>query len=106
MRAVANRVLTASISRGFRAPVRQQGVAVLNFGRGLQVREKVGPPEPVNGLLGVADEEQGPALGKDAFEDGVLHGVGVLELVDEGRLVAAADGGGQDFARGCLPARG
>ena len=64
---------------------------------GQQVEGDVGPPEPVNGLLGVTDQEQGSRYGGEAIELSVgcsvgigqqqgqleLHGVGVLEFIEQ-----------------------
>ena len=75
---------------------------------GPQEQRDVGPAEPVDRLLGVADEEQpaglgrrprptgvGAGVGRGGDEDGQLDldGVGVLELVDEEAPVAVVDGG-------------
>ena len=60
-----------------------------------QVGMDVGAAETVNGLLGIADHGQGMAaarLDEDALEDRPLHVVGVLEFVDQGMAVAAAQG--------------
>ncbi len=60
--------------------------------RGLHVGKEVGPPEAVDGLLGVPDQKQdGSALPEDILEDGILNRVRVLEFIDEGGLVASPD---------------
>ena len=57
---------------------------------GVEVGVDVGAPEGVDGLLGVADEdERGGAAAEAELEDVPLDRVGVLELVDQGHLVAA-----------------
>ncbi|KAF5054671.1 hypothetical protein DSECCO2_385710 [anaerobic digester metagenome] len=56
----------------------------------VQIGVQVRAPEGIDGLLGVADEEQAVlpvAGGEEGAEDVVLQAVGVLELVDEGRAV-------------------
>ncbi len=53
----------------------------------------VGAPEGVDGLLGIADDEERIlAIGveKHFAEDPPLGGVGVLELVDEGVVVTGS----------------
>ncbi len=66
------------------APVGRQRVATVGDGRCLQVGVHVGPPEGVDGLLGVADEDEGGAApGERPADDVPLDEVGVLELVDD-----------------------
>jgi hypothetical protein len=63
----------------------------------------VGAAEAVDGLLGIADHGQGVAgrrLDEDALEDRPLHLVGVLEFVDQGVAVAAAQGFDERASRG------
>ena len=60
---------------------------------GEQVGDHVGAAERVDGLLRVADQHQGAVAVERALQDLPLHRVGVLELVDEHDLVAAADAG-------------
>jgi hypothetical protein len=60
---------------------------------GGEIGEDVGAAEGVDRLLRVADEEEGTAcIRTEGAEDGVLDGVGILEFVDEDRLVAGAQG--------------
>ena len=72
----------------------------------------VGAAEGVDGLLGVADDREhvAPALGglvlgaaEDPEEDLQLHGVRVLELVDEGGLEGLAQAGGEAGADVFVP---
>ena len=65
------------------APVRRQrGVVVGVFG-GVEVTEDVRTAEGVDGLLGIADEDQGAVAVERAAQDRPLGRVGVLELIDE-----------------------
>lgn len=85
------------------APVDPQaGQASAGGMGGLDIGVNVGTAEGVDGLLGIADQhERGGrdavplsgiglpnALPEDVVEDRPLNGIGVLELVDEGDLVA------------------
>jgi hypothetical protein len=71
------------------------------------VREEIGPAEAVDGLLGVADEkERGLAASKDILKNGILDGVRVLELIDEGSAVTALYVADKVFTAGsrqCIP---
>ncbi len=68
---------------GVAAPVDRQGLAGRGGGGCLEVRGDVAAAEGVDGLLGVADEHHRGDPAEGAVEDLPLHGVGVLELVDE-----------------------
>ncbi len=65
-----------------------------------------GLAEEVDGLAGVADEEDGLRVavpgGGEALDEVVLGGGGVLHLVDEEVLEAGAEGGGEVFGAGVL----
>ena len=50
---------------------------------GLQVGVDVATTKPVDGLLGVAHQEQGNGAVKEKLKQAPLDGIGVLELVDE-----------------------
>ncbi len=86
------------------APVDAQGGPGPGLAGRLQVGVDVGAAEGVDGLLGVADEhEGGVAVAEDPAHDLPLDRVGVLELVDQGDLVALAQpvaGGGAPFVVG------
>ena len=56
--------------------------------RGLQVGDDVGAAERVDRLLGVADQHQRGVAVEGAAQDRPLHGIGVLELVDQHHPVA------------------
>ena len=62
--------------------------------RGGEIDAEVGAPEAVDGLLRIPDhvEEVRARLQKHALRDGPLALVGVLELVDERRVEASAQG--------------
>ncbi len=80
-----------------RSPVGNQGSALGagTLGNRLQIGVDVRASEPVDGLLGVAHQHQGragPVLAEQPREDAPLHGIGVLELVDQGHLEAASQG--------------
>ena len=72
--------------------------------RRFQVGEHVAAAEAVDGLLGVADQEQRPRpavvrrLREHAVEDGPLQRIGVLELVHQRDAVLRAQRVGQGFA--------
>ena len=55
-----------------------------------EVGDDVAAAEGVDGLLGVADQHHRGRVGEGALEDLPLHGVGVLELVDQHELPAPA----------------
>ena len=58
---------------------------------GIEVDGDVCPAEPVDGLLGVADEDQcasGVSPTEQRREDLPLHAIGILELIDQHQLVA------------------
>ena len=75
------------------APVRLQRRARAGGLGGGEVRVDVRAAEGIDGLLGVADEHERPlAVAEGAVDDRPLDGVGVLELVDEDDLEAAAQG--------------
>ena len=67
---------------------------------GLPIDAQVGAAETVDGLLGIAHGDEPMATGmvvdEDLTEDGPLGRVGVLELVHQGDLEAAADGVAQE----------
>src|SRR5688500_12203308 len=64
-----------------------------------QIRENVRAAEAVDRLLRVADKEHRKAAAPIyALEDAVLNRIGVLELVDERRLVALAYGACESLA--------
>ena len=74
----------------------------LRVAHGLTVGVDVPAAEGVDGLLGIAHEEEdglgvGRGVQKDAAEDVVLDGVGILKLVDQCRLELRAQGGGQGW---------
>ena len=67
---------------------------------GGEVGIDVGAPEGVDGLLGIADQHEGGApLAEGHAHDVPLDRIGVLELVDQGHAVVAA----QPVARGRAP---
>jgi hypothetical protein len=68
--------------RAVAAPVGAEGLLVARRLRGLQIGDDVAAAERIDGLLGVADQNQRGALGERAVDDLPLHRVGVLELVD------------------------
>ena len=69
--------------------------------RGAQVGEQIRAPERVDGLLGVPDdEERRRRIRVDPVQDLVLHRVRVLELVDQRRGVARAEGGREPLPTG------
>ncbi len=71
------------------APVDLERRSCAGCGRGGEVGVDVGAAEGVDRLLGVADEDQRDAAAAErAAHDVPLHGVGVLELVDEHDAVA------------------
>ena len=71
------------------APVDGQGGPPAGHLGGGQVGVDVGAPEGVDGLLGIADEDEGGVAATEAeLEDVPLDGVGVLELVDQRHRVA------------------
>ena len=71
----------------------QRGPGAGHLGGG-QVGVDVGAPEGVDGLLGVADEDEGGVAAAEAeAEDVPLDRVGVLELVDQHHPVAAPQPG-------------
>jgi len=84
------------------APVDVERVhALASLATRAQVSGHVGATKAVDGLLGVADQQQRrTAACEDAPEDAVLRGVGVLELVDQRRAVLFAQALGQQRARG------
>ena len=66
---------------------------------------EIGAAEAVDGLLRVADQdERVVTVPIDAPEDGVLEGVGILELVDERRGIALPQQGGERLAPGPVSA--
>ena len=85
----------------------QQVVAPLGGAARLQVAVDVGPAKAVDGLLGVANEQQrGVGLGHTGrvqqFEQAVLQGRGVLEFVDQRHRVLGRDARAQACALRCL----
>ncbi len=61
---------------------------------GLEIGLDVGATKRVDGLLGVSDEHQrGVATAEGGLHDLPLHGVGVLEFVDQHDVVALAQAG-------------
>ena len=103
-RAPAKSRFTASIRPGSeRQLVARVKLLLRRVRLGVEIGEDVGTPEAVDGLLGVADEEEretfhGRMLIRsatlrppDPAEDLVLDRVRVLELVDERGAVASAD---------------
>ena len=84
--------------RWIRAVVHRQRVAAVT---GVLLRPAVGedvcPSEAIDGLLRVTDEEEPAGVLEDPLEDPVLDWIRVLELVDEGGLVAAPDGGNESL---------
>ena len=65
------------------APVGRQRRCRIRRCRRLQVSHDVGATEGVDGLLGVADEHERPVTVKGRRQDFPLHGIGVLELVNQ-----------------------
>ena len=73
-------------------PVDRQRRLGGGVGGGIEIREDVGSPEGVDGLLGVPDEhERRAALAEGAPHDVPLHRVGVLKLVDEDDRVSGRE---------------
>ncbi len=67
----------------------------------------VGTAESVNRLLRIADEDQRLALGiEGTAHDVPLHGVGVLELVDENDIEALPQAGPRHGATHGIAQRG
>ena len=71
-----------------------------------QIGMDVGAAKAVDGLLGVADQDEGGpgiVVGDpiDGVEDAVLDGVGILELIDQRHRELTTQGGGQGLGRGC-----
>ena len=59
--------------------------------RELQQATNVRAPEPVDRLVGVADNDQITTVTRDGAKQLFLRGVGVLVLIDEHRAVAGTD---------------
>ncbi len=77
---------------GFRTIIGAQRKAIGDVSGGIHVSKHIGTAKTVDGLLGIADEKQAAAgIGKQLAKNVVLDRVGVLEFVDQGRLVTAAD---------------
>ena len=77
------------------AVVLDEGAAGVGLGGGAQVGVDVAAAEPVDGLLGVADEHHRGVAEEGPLQDLPLHRIGVLELVDEHEPPAVAhDGAG------------
>ena len=72
------------------APVGEQRRSMICVVRGVEIAENVCPAEGVDGLLRIADEDQGAMTVEGGLEDRPLGRVGVLELVDEDQAVAFA----------------
>ena len=71
-----------------------QGVLCRGLLPGPQISVQVGMAKTVDGLLGVADQEQRP-VGRAvyAMEDVELQGIGILEFVDQRRRKTGFEGG-------------
>jgi len=84
-----------------RAPIAGQRKAPLlrHIAAGLHIGKDIGPAEAVNGLFRIADEKQ-RAIGGGIHlpENVVLNRIGVLEFVDQGRLVFPPEGCGKGRA--------
>ena len=65
------------------APVDAQRVAGIGGAGGPQIGVDVAAAETVDGLLGIADQDQRRMLAERAFEHLPLDGVGVLKLIDQ-----------------------
>src|SRR5690606_20746188 len=64
-----------------------------------EVAEDVRTTEAVDRLFGIADEEyRRTAVPVDMAKDAVLNRIGILEFVDQGSAVTAADGLGEALA--------
>jgi hypothetical protein len=61
--------------------------------RELEDAAQVGAPEPIDGLIWVANDHQLPAVTRDRLEQPHLRGVGVLILIDEDHREALPQGG-------------
>ena len=84
---------------GNRALVLVQGVDPPAALGGVEVGVEIGAAEAVDRLLGIADQDERVAtVPVDAPEDGVLEGIGILELVDERRGIAPPQEGGERLA--------
>ena len=85
----------------------QRHVGGVHRASGQQVEGDVGPPEPVDGLLGVTDQKQGSRYRGEAIEFSIgcgigigqqqgqleLHGVGVLKFIKQDVPVALVQRG-------------
>ena len=69
----------------------RQGADGAGGGDGVEVGEDVGAAEAVDRLLGVADQHERRVAVERVAQDGPLHRVGVLELVDQHDRVAGAE---------------
>ncbi|OPY90524.1 MAG: hypothetical protein A4E72_00592 [Syntrophus sp. PtaU1.Bin208] len=88
------------------SPVFLEGVGDVRLLRRRHVGKDVRPPEAVNRLLWIADEkDRGPlpfvlrTLKKNGSQDFVLHGIGILELIDQRSPVFSPNGSRQIIAR-------
>ena len=82
-----------------RAPVFQQRIAGVGLLPRPQIGEHIRAAKAVDGLLGVADENQRMSLlAENPKKDFELQRVGVLEFVDQRRPVAIAQGAGERSA--------
>ncbi|MBP1683960.1 MAG: hypothetical protein H6Q33_103 [Deltaproteobacteria bacterium] len=83
------------------APVGEQRVAVHRIRLGGDVGEDIGAAEGVDGLLRIADQEQrGLRAVVEAVKNPILHGIGVLKLVDQCGAELGADLLGQGRSAG------
>ena len=72
-------------------PIGAKPVSLAQCSPSTQVRENIGAAKTVDGLFWITDQKRWQrAINKNALENVVLHGIGVLKLVDQCRLVVGA----------------
>ena len=84
-----------------RAEIGVQAIGVVSgIGRGVQIGVDIAAAKAVDGLLGVADQDQTAVIapGVDPLQDLVLQRIGVLELIDQGPGPGRMQGVGQTRA--------